>query len=94
MADILAPYQGTAQETPVAKLSISLPHALLDAVRETAENLETSVSAIIAASLRRTLDDLEQVRIDQALDDDAEENLAWARATAPGHAELMSKLEW
>lgn len=94
VSDALAPYTATIDAGPFAKLSISLPQSLLDAVREAAEAMDTSVSAVIAASLRRTLDDVEQARIDQALEDDREENLAWSRAAAPGHAELLAKLEW
>ncbi len=52
------------------------------------------MSGVIAASLRRLLDEVEQARIDQALDEDREENLAWARATAPVHARLVAELEW
>ena len=43
----------------------------------------TSVSGVVAASLRRLVDEVEQARLDAALEADREENLEWARATAP-----------
>ncbi len=92
--DALAPYLSSTEVGPFRKLSISLPEPLISAVREVSDSTGVSVSGVIAASLRRLLDEVEQARIDQALDEDREENLAWARATAPVHARLVAELEW
>ncbi len=92
--DALAPYLSSQEGGPFTKLSISLPEPLISAVREVSDSTGVSVSGVIAASLRRLLDEVEQARIDQALDEDREENLAWARATAPVHARLVAELEW
>jgi hypothetical protein len=92
--DALAPYLSSAEAGPFTKLSISLPEPLISAVREVSDPTGVSVSGVIAASLRRLLDQVEQARIDQALEEDREENLAWARATAPVHARLVAELEW
>lgn len=92
--DALAPYLCATEQGPYAKLSISLPDVLVQAVREVADSTGVSVSGVIAASLRRLLDEVEQARIDRALDEDREENLAWAKATAPVHARLLADIEW
>jgi Arc/MetJ-type ribon-helix-helix transcriptional regulator len=92
--DALAPYLTSTAAGPFTKLSISLPEPLISAVREVADSSGVSVSGVIAASLRRLLDEVEQARIDQALDEDREENLAWAKATAPVHARLLAEIEW
>ena len=92
--DALAPYLSSREAGPFAKLSISLPEPLISAVRDVSDSTGVSVSGVIAASLRRLLDEVEQARIDQALEEDREENLAWARATAPVHARLVAELEW
>jgi hypothetical protein len=92
--DALAPYLSPTEAGPFTKLSISLPEPLISAVREVSDSTGVSVSGVIAASLRRLLDEVEQARIDQALDEDREENLTWARATAPVHARLVAELEW
>ena len=93
-SDALAPYLSSTEAGPFTKLSISLPEPLISAVREVSDSTGVSVSGVIAASLRRLLDEVEQARIDQALEEDREENLAWARATAPVHARLVAELEW
>jgi Arc/MetJ-type ribon-helix-helix transcriptional regulator len=92
--DALAPYLSSTEAGPFTKLSISLPEPLISAVREVSDSTGVSVSGVIAASLRRLLDEVEQARIDQALDEDREENLAWARATAYGDALLLRDIEW
>jgi Arc/MetJ-type ribon-helix-helix transcriptional regulator len=92
--DALAPYLVAADPGPFTKVSISLPEPLITAVREVADSTGSSVSGVIAASLRRLLYDVEQARIDQALEEDREENLAWAKATAPGDALLLREIEW
>ncbi len=52
------------------------------------------MSGVIAASLRRLMDEVLQARIDASLEEDREENLARARAAAPGDALLLRNLEW
>ena len=90
----VARYAGGPSGERSTKLSISLPTDLVDVVREAAAQSGLSVSATIAAALRRTLDDAEQARLDAALEVDREENVSWATAYAPTAAELIGKLEW
>jgi hypothetical protein len=92
-AEALAPYE-RASTGPHAKLSISLPTDLTELVRASAKSSNLTVSATIAASLRRTLEDAEQANLDRALEADAEENVAWAEATLPITAKLWAELEW
>ncbi|MGK2849813.1 MAG: ribbon-helix-helix protein, CopG family [Candidatus Limnocylindrales bacterium] len=92
-AEAAAPY-GSADAGPHTKLSISLPADLVEVVRAAAAESGMSVSAMIGASLRRTLEDAEQARLDRALELDAEENLAWATAYLPIAAKLWSEIEW
>lgn len=76
------------------KLSISLPTDLVEVVRGAATDQGVSVSAVIAASLRRTIEDADQARLDRALEAQNEENLEWANAYLPFAAKLWSDLEW
>jgi hypothetical protein len=92
--EAIEPYASIQPAASFVKLSISLPADLVDVVRASATESGSSVSATIAAALRRTLGDAEQARLDAALDAQAEENLEFARAYAPIAAELISKLEW
>lgn len=92
--DALAPYLGVTDPGPYVKLSISLPEPLVATVREVAAETGESVSGVVAASLRRLLDEIEQAKLDAALEADREENLAWARATAPMNALLLKDVEW
>jgi hypothetical protein len=92
--ETIAPYTTRETGSGVTKLSISLPTDLVEIVRTAAVEHGLSVSATIAAALRRTLGDAEQARIDAALELDAEENLAFARACLPIAADLIAKLEW
>lgn len=94
LRESIAPYAGRDSDVGVTKLSISLPSDLVEIVRATSTEQGLSVSATIAAALRRTLADAEQVRLDAALAADAEENVAWAKATAAVNAKLVSELEW
>jgi hypothetical protein len=93
-AEAVAPYGAAESASAHTKLSISLPTELVELVRASAASTGLSVSATIAASLRRTLEDAEQASLDRALELDAEENLAWAQAYLPIAAELMAELEW
>jgi hypothetical protein len=92
--ETVAAYASSATAGASTKLSISLPTDLVEVVRAAAAQSGMSVSATIAAALRRTLGDAEQARLDAALELDREENIAWAKAAGPIHAKLMSELEW
>jgi hypothetical protein len=95
LREALAPYSGTdAESKGITKLSVSLPTDLVEVVREAAAASGSSVSATIAAALRRTLIATEQERLDAALALDAQENREWAAATADVHATLVAELEW
>ncbi len=93
-SEAVTPYGADNSATSHTKLSISLPTDLVELVRASAAATGLSVSATIAASLRRTLEDAEQASLDRALELDAEENLAWANAYLPIAAKLVSELEW
>lgn len=93
-AEALAPFGEAGSAGPHTKLSISLPTELVELVRASAAASGLTVSATIAASLRRTLEDAEQANLDRALELDAEENLAWAKALSPTTARLWAELEW
>jgi hypothetical protein len=90
----VAPYVASEPPAGFVKLSISLPADLVEVVRAAASESGLSVSATIAAALRRTLGDAEQARLDEALRADRDENLAWAKADASSAAKLVSELEW
>jgi hypothetical protein len=94
LRDAVAPY--AASDAPVAfvKISVSLPADVVEVVRAAAAASGLSVSATIAAALKRTLEDAEQARLDAAIEAQNEENLAFARAYEPVAAELLAKLEW
>ncbi len=94
MAEALAPYGSEGAAARHAKVSISLPADLVEVVRSIAVARHVSVSAVIAASLRRTIEEADQARLDRAIELDAEENLAWANAYQPIAAKLWSELEW
>jgi hypothetical protein len=93
-AEALAPYGTSGSSGPHTKLSISLPSDLVELVRASAEASGQTVSATIAASLRRTLEEAEQANLDRALELDAEWNLAWVQATMPITIDLLNELEW
>ncbi len=93
-AETVAPYGSDDSRAPHTKLSISLPSDLVELVREAASQAGLTMSATIGASLRRTLAEADQERLDRALALDAEENLAWAEAYLPIAAKLWSELEW
>jgi hypothetical protein len=93
-AEAVAPYGSEDAQSRHTKLSISLPIEVADLVKAVAASTGTSVSATIAAALRRTLAEIDQERLDRALELDAEENLAWANAYLPIAAKLWSELEW
>lgn len=93
--EAVAPYAASgAGSRGVTKLSVSLPSDLVDIVRAAAAASGMSVSATIAAALRRTLVATEQERLDAALALDGQEDREWASATADGHARLLAELAW
>jgi hypothetical protein len=92
--EALEPYLSGAHAGPHSKLSISLPADLLASIKDVADATGTPLSAVIAAALRRLVDEAEQVRLDRALQLDADENVAWAEAGAGVHAGLFGELEW
>jgi hypothetical protein len=94
LRETVAPYAAREDRAGVTKLSISLPTEMVEVVRAAAAESGMSVSATIAAALRRTLGDAEQALLDAALEAQAEENLAFARAYEPIAMDLISKLEW
>jgi hypothetical protein len=92
--EAIEPYASAQPTAMFVKLSISLPADLVEVVRSAAAESGTTVSATIAAALRRTIEDADQRRLDAALSLDAEENVAWADAAAGEHAKLLAELEW
>jgi predicted transcriptional regulator len=94
LREALAPYGEGKSAERATKLSISLPTELVEVVRATAKASGSTVSALIAAALRRTLEEAEQADIDRALEAQAQENLDWAEAFLPVTARLWSEHEW
>lgn len=94
LRETVGPYAAGPVGGTSTKLSISLPSDLVEVVRAAAAEAGLSVSATIAAALRRTLDVAEQTRLDSALALDREENVEWAHAYAPIAADQIGKLEW
>jgi len=93
-AEAVAPYGPEGTPGPHTKLSISLPTELVELVRGAAAEGGMSVSAMIGAAIRRTLDEAEQARLDAAIEAQNEENVDWANAYLPIAAQIWSKLEW
>lgn len=93
-AEAVAAYGPDGASGPHTKLSISLPTDLVELVRGAASERGTSVSAMIGAALRRTLEEADQARLDAAIQAQNEENLEWATAYLPIAARLWSELEW
>ena len=76
------------------KISISLPTELVDAARAAAAEGGTTLSAVVAASLRRSITEAEQATIDRSLELDSDDSTAWAEAYAPIVARMWERLEW
>jgi hypothetical protein len=93
LREALAPYT-SEPEGRHTKLSISLPTELVEAARAAAADSGSTVSAVIAASLRRSIVEAEQATIDRAVELDADDNAAWAEAFAPITARMWERLEW
>jgi len=94
LREAVAEYKAEGPGNAHAKVSISLPAELLEVVKAAAAEGGQTVSAVIAASLRRTIAAAEQESLDRAIALDAEENLEWANAFLPITAKLWSELEW
>ena len=94
LAEATAAYGSGPPASGHAKLSITLPTDLADQVRQAAEASGTSVSGVIAAALRSTISRADQDRIDEALEAQNDENLAWAERFAGPTAQMWSKLDW
>lgn len=93
VAELLEPY-GDDVPGPHTKVSISLPSELVKDVRAAASKAGLSFSGAVAASLRRTLNDADQARLDAAIEAQNQENLDLANAYLPIAAKLWSELEW
>lgn len=93
-AEAVAPYGAAGVPGPHTKLSISLPTELVELVRGAAAERGVSVSAMIGAAIRLTLEQADQARLDAAIEAQNEENLQWAEAYLPIAARLWSELEW
>jgi hypothetical protein len=93
-SEAVAPYGSDNSAASHTKLSISLPTDLVELVRGAAAEAGVSVSSMIGAALRRTLEDADQARLDAAIEAQNEENLEWAKAYLPIAAKLWSELEW
>ena len=94
VAEAVAPYGAGAASGPHTKVSISLPSELVELVREAAAAGGTSVSATIAAALRRVLVEIAPGSPRSGPELDAEESLAWANAYLPVTAKSWSEIEW
>ena len=88
------PYLTADQERGVTKLSISLPTDLVDLLRASAAETGSSVSATVAAAIRRAVADAEQERLQAAIVAQNEENLEFSRAYESLAADLFAKIEW
>lgn len=93
-SEALEPYATADAGSTVVKLSISLPADLVDVVRSAAADTGSTVSATIAAAIRRTIVDAEQANLDAALAAQSEENVDVARAYGPIAVDLLARLEW
>jgi hypothetical protein len=67
---------------------------LVDAARAAAAESGSTLSSVIAASLRRSITEAEQATIDRSLELDADDSAAWAEAYAPLVARMWERLEW
>ena len=94
LAETAAAYAADTAPASHAKLSISLPADLAEQVRLAATESGTSVSAVIAAALRRSIAAADQERLDAAIEAQNDENLEFAQAYVPIAARLWAELEW
>lgn len=94
LAETAASYGSGPATASHTKLSITLPADLADQVRQAAEASGTSVSGVIAAALRSAIATTDQARIDEAIEAQNDENLAWAEAFTDGSARIWAQIEW
>jgi hypothetical protein len=94
LAETAATYGVEAPTAAHVKLSISLPADLAEEVRLAASQAGSSVSGVIAASLRRSIAMSAQERLDRALDLDAEDNASWANDALALTARAWADIEW
>jgi len=94
LREALEPYLRSPAGSGVVKLSVSLPADLADAVKAAAEASGSSVSATVAAAVRRALDAADQERLERALALDAADDDAWASASLAVTARQWKDLEW
>lgn len=94
LSETAAAYGSDPSPSSHAKLSISLPSDLVEAVRTAAAESGMSVSGIVAAALRRSIAAVDQERLDRALALDAEDNEAWAADAMAVTARAWADLEW
>ena len=94
LRESVEPYARSPASAGVTKLSISLPTEVVEAVRSAANDAGLSVSAVIAAALRRAIETAEQEGLEAAITAQNEENMAWARAYLPVTAKVWADLEW
>jgi Arc/MetJ-type ribon-helix-helix transcriptional regulator len=93
LAETAAEY-GDSPAVAHIKLSISLPSELVEQVRAAADESGQSVSAVISAALRRSIDVAQQERLERALELDAEANARWAHDALELTARAWSDLKW
>ncbi len=79
------------QSTRSAKLHISLPADLYAFVSQRRLERGESMSAAIAESIRNDMAAERQARLDEALALDAEDNLAFAQASAATAARMVGR---
>ena len=93
LAEAAATYRMDRSATHT-KLSISLPTALVEELRAAASESGATISGVVAAAIRRSIDTAEQERLDRALALDAADNEAWARDALALTARAWADLEW
>lgn len=93
LAEAAAAYHADRSATHT-KLSISLPTPLVEELRTAATESGESISGLVAAAIRRSIEVAEQERLDRALDLDAAGNDAWARDALAVTARAWADLEW
>jgi hypothetical protein len=77
--------------TRSAKLHISLPADLFAFVTRRQQERHESLSAVVADAIRREMVAERQARLDEALALDAEENVAFARASAAVASRVIAR---
>ena len=76
------------------KLSVSLPEELVAFVEHRAAEASVPFSTALAEIVRREQEVEEQARLEAALALDADENVRFARATAPIARQRLESLKW